>query len=311
MKVSIQGILQILGPMLSVPQVDILDAGWVDLPGRGALWVTDTGTPEGRPDAPTVILLHAVGCTGMLTWFPVIAVLTERFRVVTFDQRWHGQGIVSEEFALRDCADDVAALIDELGLDRPIVAGYSMGGVIAQRVWRQHPASIGGLVLAATSDRFRDRGHEVVFHQSVELTMGRLRRLSTGRVRSATEARVRRALETHTTPVNMWALNQWRATSPWALAQALAAIGRHSSRPWLGQVDVPTAVVVTAHDRLIPPARQRAMASRIPGARVLEAACGHAGCVLQSEIFNPVLVAAVDDVAARISEGASAREPRP
>lgn len=288
--------------MHSVPPFDLPDTGWVDLPGRGALWVTDTGTPEGRPDAPTVILLHAVGCTGMLTWFPVITDLAEHYRVVTFDQRWHGQGIVSDEFALRDCADDVAALIDELGLDRPIVAGYSMGGVIAQRVWRQHPRSVGGLVLAATSDLFRDRGHEVVFHQGVDLTMSRLRRLSIGRVRSATEARVRRALETHTSPVNMWALNQWRSTSPWALAQALAAIGRHHSRPWLDQVDVPTAVVVTARDRLIPPTRQRAMAARIPGAQVLEAVCGHAGCVLQSEIFNPVLVSAVDDVAARIPE---------
>ncbi|TQL68453.1 pimeloyl-ACP methyl ester carboxylesterase [Nocardioides albertanoniae] len=301
MKVSIQGILDRLEPVLRVPQVDIPEPHRVDLPGRGELWITDTGAPEGRPDAPTVILLHAVGCTGMLTWFPVVGELAEHFRVVTFDQRWHGRGIVSDEFALRDCADDVAALIDQLALDRPIVVGYSMGGVIAQRVWRQHPDSIGGLVLAATADHFRQRGYEIVFLQGVEVAMTGLRRLTTARVRRASQARVRRALETLPSPVNMWALNQWRATSPWALAQALAAIGRHNSRPWLGQVDVPTAVVITGRDHLIPPGRQRAMASRIQGAHVHDAACGHAGCVLQSEAFNPALLAAVDDVAARIS----------
>ena len=286
--------------MLNVPQVDIPEPAWVDVPGRGRLWVTDTGAPAERPEAPTIILLHAVGCTGMLTWFPVVADLAERYRVVTFDQRWHGQGIASEEFALRDCADDVAALIDTLGLDRPILAGYSMGGLVAQRVWRQHPRTVGGLVLAATSDHFRGHGHEVVFHQGVQMTMSCLRGFSTGRIRRAAAARVRRSVETSTSPVNRWALNQWRATRPWALGHALAAIGRHSSRRWLDQVDVPTAVVVTARDHLIPPSRQRAMAARIPDASVHETACGHAGCVLQSETFNPVLLAAVDDVASRL-----------
>lgn len=54
--------------------------------------------------------LHAVGCTGMLTWFPAVGALRERDRVVTFDQRWHGRGIVSEHFSLCECADDVAVV---------------------------------------------------------------------------------------------------------------------------------------------------------------------------------------------------------
>src|SRR4051794_18823222 len=95
-----------------VPHARIPVGRLVELPGRGTTYVTDSPGPT--PDAPTVVLLHAVGCTGLLTWFPSIGPLTRRFRVVTLDQRWHGRGIQSPTFSLVDCADDVAALIDVL-----------------------------------------------------------------------------------------------------------------------------------------------------------------------------------------------------
>src|SRR5690349_11449634 len=120
---------------LGVPQVEVPDGRWLDLPGRGRTWLTEV---DGPPGAPTLVLLHAVGCTGMLTWFPAVHALAERYRVVVFDQRWHGRGIVSRDFDLHDCADDVAAVCDALGLDRPILVGYSMGSIVAQRTWRQH-----------------------------------------------------------------------------------------------------------------------------------------------------------------------------
>jgi pimeloyl-ACP methyl ester carboxylesterase len=96
-----------------------------------------------------------------------------------------------------------------------------------------------------------------------------------------------------------WALAQFRSTSPWAVAQAVASLGRHHSTPWLGQIDVPTAVVVTTRDRVLSPARQRAIAARIPGATVHEAACGHAGCVLQADSFVPAFLEAVDTTMGR------------
>src|SRR4051812_11934452 len=90
---------------LRVPQVDLPDGRWLELPGRGRTWLTELPGPK---DAPTIILLHAVGCTGTLTWFPVMAELAKQYRVLTFDQRWHGRGIMSERFSVSDCADDVA-----------------------------------------------------------------------------------------------------------------------------------------------------------------------------------------------------------
>lgn len=280
-----------------LPFVQIPQGSLVELPGRGTTYVTDTPGPDAH--SPTIVLLHALGCTGLLTWFPAIAALSRRFRVVTLDQRWHGQGITDGEFSLYDCADDVAALIDELGLEDVVVAGYSMGGVVAQRVWRQHPDKIQGLVLCSTTDKFQLSLVERGFFTGMGTTMLGLRGLS----RSATMTRAARAAAAAAdlTPSDMgeWALAEFRSTSPWAVGQALAALGRHHSRPWLGRIDVPTAVVVTTRDRVIPASRQFALARAIAGATVHEVDSGHAACVMESEKFVPALLEAVATVNAR------------
>ncbi len=103
--------------LFDLPPVELPEGRWLELPRRGRTWLTDVPGPT--PDAPAIVLLHAVGCTGQLTWFPAIPRLAEHYRVITFDQRWHGRGITSERFLISDCATDVAAVIDELGLDRP------------------------------------------------------------------------------------------------------------------------------------------------------------------------------------------------
>ncbi|MET0840430.1 MAG: alpha/beta fold hydrolase [Marmoricola sp.] len=286
---------------VSIPQVEIPPGRWLELPRRGRTWVTELPGPAG---APAIVLLHAVGCTGMLTWFPVVHALAKRFRVVVFDQRWHGRGIISESFSLHDCADDVAAVITELGLEDPIVAGYSMGSVIAPRTWRQHPDVVGGLVLAATTDHFRASGSERVFHAGMEMSMGALRTLAKSRtVRRATRSTAE-VLKVPDLDLAQWALEEWRSTSPWAVAQAVATLGRHHSTPWLSRIDVPTAVVIPSKDKAIPPSRQRRLASRIPGATVHEAPCGHAGCVVQSDRFAPTFLEAVHVTAARIRDRA-------
>ena len=270
----------------------------VELPD-GPTYVTDTPGPG--PDAPTVVLLHAVGCTGLLTWYPTIEPLSERYRVLTLDQRWHGRGIQSPTFDLHDCADDVAALLDVLGIDQALVGGFSMGSIIAQRVWRQHPDRVSGLVLAATTGRFRQSTSERLFHQGMELAMAGARGVSRSRMlRRATTAAAGSVVEA---PGEMtdWAIEEWRSTSPWAVAQAVAVLGRHHSRPWLHSIDVPTAVVVPMRDHVIPPKRQLAVARAIPGATIHDIRAGHACCVLEAEVFVPAFVEAVNTVNARRS----------
>ena len=285
---------------LHVPEADIPDGRWLELPRRGRTWLTDLPGPT--PDAPAVVLLHAVGCTGLLTWFPALAALNERYRVITFDQRWHGRGITSERFLISDCADDAAAVIDELGLVDPIVAGYSMGSIVAQRLWRQHPDAVGGLVLAATTDHFRTNGSERVFHATMELSMGVLHAVARSSMLTRASRAAAGVLQLEPSDIGQWALAEFRSTSPWAVGQAVASLGRFHSTPWLPQIDVPTAVVVTTKDHVLPTTRQRALAAAIPGATVHEADCGHAGCVLEADVFVPALVQAVNSTEARMRD---------
>ena len=269
----------------------------VELPGRGSTHVTDTPGPS--PESPTIVLLHALGCTGLLTWYAAIAPLSRRFRVVTLDLRWHGRGIGSEEFSLVDCADDVGALIDVLDLEDVIVAGYSMGSIVAQRVWRQHRDKIGGLVLCATTDRFQMTLPERAFFTGMGVTMLGLRTVARSRTAVHASRAAALALDLEPRDIEEWALAELRSTSPWAVAQAIAALGRHHSRPWLREIDVPTAVVVNRRDHVIHPARQLAVARLIPGATIHDIDTGHAACALETETFVPAFVEAVATVNAR------------
>jgi 3-oxoadipate enol-lactonase len=280
-----------------LPWVPIPEGRLIDLPGRGATYVTDTPGPS--PESSTVVLLHALGCTGLLTWFPTIQRLAQKHRVITLDQRWHGQGIRSEEFSLYDCADDVAALVDVLDLGQVIVAGYSMGGVVAQRVWRQHPGIVSGLVLCSTTDRFQLNPVERLFFTGMGASMLGLREVSRSRTATRAARAAADAVDLRPNDIQDWAIAEFRSTSPWAIGQALAALGRHHSRPWLGRIDVPTAVVVTTGDRIIPAERQVGLARAIRGATTHEVDSGHAACVLESEKFVPAFLEAVGTVNAR------------
>jgi 3-oxoadipate enol-lactonase len=280
-----------------LPYACIPSGRMVELAGRGATYVTDTPGPS--PDSPAMVLLHALGCTGLLTWYAAIEPLSRRFRVVTLDLRWHGRGIHGGEFSLVDCADDVAALADELELDHVLVAGYSMGSIVAQRVWRQHRSRVSGLVLCATTDRFQLTLPERAFFTGLGATMLGLRTVSRWRTAVHASRAAARELDLEPRDIEGWALAELRSTSPWAVAQAVAALGHHHSRPWLGQIDIPTAVVVNRHDHVIRPSRQLALARAIPGATIHDIDAGHAACVLESEVFVPAIVEAAATVNAR------------
>lgn len=298
-----------LRDLVELPDFEVPAGRWIELPRRGRTWLTDLPGPT--PRAPAIVLLHAVGCTGLLTWFPVIEELNRTHRVVVFDQRWHGHGIVSDHFAVADCADDAATIISELGLDRPLVAGFSMGSIVAQRVWRQHPDVVGGLVLGATTDHFRNNMRERFFHGGMEFSMGAVRALARSRtVQKGAIRTIETVLDEQATDTHRWALDEWRKTSPWAIAQAVASLGRFRSTYWLPMVDVPTAVVVPRRDHVIPPENQHRVASLIPGATVHEADCGHAGCVLEAKAFVPVFMEAVRTTQARADDRVSVAKRR-
>jgi len=124
----------------------------IDLPGRGRSFVR---IADGPPGAPTLLLLHGWTASADLNWFRCYGPLSRHFTVMAIDHRGHGRGIRSRRpFSLSACADDAAALVEELGIERVIAVGYSMGGPIAQLLWKRHPELVEGLVLCATSRNF-------------------------------------------------------------------------------------------------------------------------------------------------------------
>jgi diacylglycerol O-acyltransferase len=277
-----------------IPAVAELPAGrMLELPGRGRTYLVDTGPPPDVPDAPTLVLLHALACTGLLTWYPSLAALARRYRVVVFDQRWHGAGPRSATFRLEDCADDVAAVAGELGLQDVIAVGYSMGSLVAQLAWRRHPQLVSGAVFAASTTSFARPGREARLLAGVSTGIGRLAEWR-GRMLAELDGHLPAELD------NRWAYHQFRATSPSAITAATAAITRFDSSGWITGMHVPTAVVITRRDRAIRPARQRRLAALLPDATSYEIDAGHAACVLEAERFTPALLAACASVVDRL-----------
>ncbi|MEZ5142183.1 MAG: alpha/beta fold hydrolase [Acidimicrobiales bacterium] len=221
----------------------------------------------------------------------LVPALGRHHRVVSVDHRGHGRGVrTRRRFRLEDCADDVVAVADRLGIDRFVPVGYSMGGPIAQLVWRRHPGRVAGLVLCATSRSFRERPAErALFPLLAGLSMAA--RLAPAGVRSRVGDRM--AIERFDdSPVGRWATGEVRRNDPRMVVEAGHAIGRFSSTEWIGDVDVPTAVLVTEHDAVVPPHRQRTLAAAIPGADVYPVPGDHGVCLLQPRVFVPVLAAA-------------------
>ncbi len=263
----------------------------VELPGRGKTWVREIDGPKG---APTVVLLHGLGATGLLNWFPCFGPLSAKHRVVAIDHRGHGRGIRPRRFRLEDCADDVAAMIDALGLGRVVLAGYSMGGPITQLTWRRHPEVVRGVVLGATSYRF---GPNDMRFGPIGDALGFSLRFTPRLVR---QQMVRGAINFNpqNRPRPDWVIDELNHHDPAALVEATMAIRRFDSESWIGDLDVPAASVVTMYDRLVPPRRQTKLAALTRG-EVFEVRGGHDVCVTRPDRFAPALLSAVESVTNR------------
>ena len=117
----------------------------------------------GSPDSPDLVLLHG----GLVSTNPIwdvtpmsygahVGALAERFHVIAPDQRGYGltRHPGGEKVSMSLLADDAAALIGELGLNRPAVAGFSLGGMVATIMAIRHPGLARALVNDAGCDVF-------------------------------------------------------------------------------------------------------------------------------------------------------------
>ncbi len=280
--------------MTAISTPSLPPGGPIHLPGRGTTFHRDRPSRAGH-GAPTVLLLHGWTATADLNWFPAYEPLAEHFRVVALDHRGHGRGIrTNRRFRLADCADDAVALADTLGIDRFIPIGYSMGGLVAQLVWHRHRDRVDGLVLGATARNFRGNRSAVGGFAALG-AMAAAARV----VPETAQRRAARRVIGRRPGLSDWARDEFEAGDPRMVLEAGQAIGAFSSHAWVGGVDVPTSVVLTEADRIVPPSRQAKLAAAIPEAVVHPVPIDHGGCVVEPEVFVPALVAAARDVAGR------------
>ncbi len=119
----------------------------LDLPGRGRFLVWEAGSPGRARGVPAAWGdAHRRAQLVRRRRHPGPALPGDHLRPAR-----PRRGPRGSRFRLEDCADDVAALAETLGIERIVPVGYSMGGFVAQLLWRRQPDLVTGLVLCSTS----------------------------------------------------------------------------------------------------------------------------------------------------------------
>lgn len=95
---------------------------------------------------PALVLLHGRTDSGH-TWAPFVTHFAQRFHVIRPDLRGHGSSGHPDSYALPAMAEDIAGLLDHLGVERAAVIGHSLGGMVAYHLAMSHPSRISRMVL--------------------------------------------------------------------------------------------------------------------------------------------------------------------
>jgi pimeloyl-ACP methyl ester carboxylesterase len=273
-----------------VPPRALPPARTVIVPGRGEFFLRDAGPPDGPP----VMLLHGWMVSADLNWCGAYDALADAgYRVLALDHRGHGRGLRSmEPFRLADCAADAAAVLRELGAAPAIIVGYSMGGTIAQLMARDQADVVSGLVLTGTCQHFQDPETRKLWKWMgvVGVSLGLAPRFffSNALKRSGIAINERTA----------WWLSELMRHQARDAAEAGRELGRFDSRPWLGGVSVPAAIVLTSRDQMVAPAKQRELAQALH-APVFEAPIDHLEVTVRADEYNPALMSALVSVGER------------
>jgi 3-oxoadipate enol-lactonase len=269
------------------------DGRIVSVPQRGEFFVRYF--KHENANAPVVALLHGWTGNADINFFPVYAELARNYSILAVDHRGHGRGLrTHDRFTLEDCADDVVAIMDQLGISSVTAVGYSMGGPIAMLMSKQHSTRVHSLVLCATAlewsatrnERTRWKIGRVVSPVFRLLTTPRLiDRYIKGKIPRASSAAILRP----------WLVSEIRRNDSWTMNQAGRALSKHDARPWAAMLGVPTASIVTSRDSLVALHKQQALA-RATQAIVIEIDGDHLVNWQKPELFTAAVVDAIRQV---------------
>ncbi len=272
------------------------------VPGRGELFVRESER-QGEPMETTpVLLLHGWTWTADLNWWPVYEPLSRGRRVLAADHRDHGRSMrIEEPFRFEDAADDLAALLDEIGIPQVIACGYSMGGPIALLLAERHPDKVAGLVVAASTLDFTSGSWLASARWRLMPLLGGVIRL--GHFHRVVTRYLRWVAEQvpDFAPYRSWAAGEWRLQMAKDIVQGGEAMAGFDMRERAVALrHLPSTVVLPVHDQLVDPWRQRALAEALD-AEVVEFEGDHFANFQAPKPFADAIVEAVDRVAARLA----------
>jgi pimeloyl-ACP methyl ester carboxylesterase len=258
----------------------------VTLNGIG-LFYQDFGAPTGEP----VVLIMGWG-GDHTAWAFQMPALASSHRVIALDNRGAGQTDQPDApYSIAGMADDVAALLEHLGVARAHVAGASMGGMIAQELALRHPARVRTLQLHCTLARPDAYGTHLV--ETLLRVRAREDREEWSRAMLPWII-CRKTARDRPDFVQLMlqrALDNPYPTSLVGLRRQAEAIGGHDTLERLSAIRVPTLVTVGSDDILVPPAFSREIHARIPGADfALIPDAGHIHFLEQPQAFNEAML---------------------
>lgn len=249
-----------------------------------------------------VVLIHGHPFNRTM-WTPQVEFLRSRARVITPDLRGYGENRHhAGDTRLETFASDILTLLDELGVDRFLLGGLSMGGQIALELFRQQRPRVAGMILADTFAQVDSPQGKQLRYTTAD------RLLREGMEAYAVEVLPKMIARHHIDSMPAVAAHVLRMMQTTPPAGAAAALRGRAERidytPLLAEIDIPVLIVVGDQDEYTPVSDARFMSERIRGAElvVIEDA-GHMPNLEQPAAFNASMgrfVDAVTDVATTV-----------
>jgi 3-oxoadipate enol-lactonase len=267
------------------------------LPGRGEVFFRRHEHPD--PARPTVLLLHGWTASADLQFFTAYEAIARDFSFIAIDHRGHGRGMrPAARFELEDAADDAAALVEQLGVGRVILLGYSMGGPLSLLLTQRRPQLVDAIVVQASALEWNATLNERLRWRTVWVMSPIVRSWafpSWLRARLRGMAKRQPLLE----PYVEWLAGEISRNSAAHLVHAGQALSRYDAVEWARTLGIPAAMLITTKDRLVKPRKQRALAAALD-ATVVELAGDHLAPWMNGPEFSRRTVELLHDVAARV-----------
>lgn len=237
-----------------------------------------------------LLFLHAFPLNRGMWEGQILTLLNEQqFRLVALDWPGFGESDIHRPIStMEQLADDVAGLMDQLGMQRAILCALSMGGYVALAFLRKYPQRVAALILADTKpdadNEEAKANREKVAQVALEEGTGTL-----------ADQQVPRLLADYTRQHHPEVERRVRQMIEAATAQGIAAASRGMAQrvdatDLLASISCPTLVIVGEQDVLTPPTLAKAYAARIPGAQfAVIPLAGHLANLEQPEAFYAVM----------------------